>query len=92
MINWIEATLTNIKKYNLYGFMSLEHSKYIFLINGKHVAYDDELYLSYDCYENESERPENGSLTILNNNKLKVTHFALKSEYEAILPKGIEND
>jgi len=86
MINWIEASLTNLKHYDLFE-NSDAYLNYVFLVNGKHVVYDDELYLSFDYYENELERPENGSLTILDNNKFKVTHLALKTEYESILPK-----
>lgn len=83
MINWIEITQDNFMEcagfYNDYFRLYESNSKYVFLTE----KYEIKLL----CKVRECGHVS----TFLTNDK--VTHFALKSEYEAILPKErINND
>ena len=80
MINWIEATSDNIKKHLFKnGEFSDELSMgFAFLTKDKHFICDYCVYyefgsINYWCYYHDDY--------------IKITHFALRSEYEAILPK-----
>jgi hypothetical protein len=78
--DWIEATLTNLKAHGLYDPEDIDAhrdtSGYVFLINGRSVIYDEDFYLSFECYGDEANRPETCSLTVIDSSHLIVTHFA----------------
>ena len=80
MINWIEATPENIKKY----FFNKETK------NFNKILCKDFVFLTEDGI-NSAENPnyKRGAL-YLNKFFIKITHFCTTAEYELILPKKVE--
>lgn len=82
MINWIEITKDNLEIVK----ENTENEKYVFLTIGKEIV---------------NEARINPDLNTINHFCLsryykydmqKITHFALRSEYEAILPNAQKHD
>ena len=83
MINWIEATKENIKKYLFENnkFSKGKTGVYVFLTELKTIFAE-----YFPVYEKELlTSPFDEGMGYFSDDK--VTHFALRSEYEAILPK-----